>query len=89
MNRLQTVVEKQRGQIKKLEQSNIEFKSDNEEVTLKFEISFNGLLYLLLGFAVEELSRPDARPLLLVARKKGDDLYMDAAQRSPYALSTF
>ena len=54
VNRLQTVVEKQRGQIKKLEQSNIEFKSDNEEVTLKFEISFNGLLYLLLGFAVEE-----------------------------------
>ena len=55
MNRLQTVVEKQRGQIKKLEQSNIEFKSDNEEVTLKFEIRFDGfLLYLLLGFAVEE-----------------------------------
>ena len=54
MNRLQTVVEKQRGQIKKLEQSNIEFKSDNEEVTLKFEISFNGLLYLLFAFAVEE-----------------------------------
>ena len=36
VNRLQTVVEKQRGQIKKLEQSNIEFKSDNEEV-LKFD----------------------------------------------------
>jgi len=32
VNRLQTVVEKQRGQIKKLEQSNIEFKSDNEEL---------------------------------------------------------
>ena len=48
VNRLQTVVEKQRGQIKKLEQSNIEFKSDNEEVTHKFEISFDGfLLYLL------------------------------------------
>ena len=32
VNRLQSVVEKQRGQIKKIEQSNIEFKSDNEEV---------------------------------------------------------
>ena len=35
VNRLQTVVEKQRGQIKKIEQSNIEFKSDNEEVISK------------------------------------------------------
>ena len=34
VNRLQSVVEKQRGQIKKLEQSNIEFKSDNEEVRI-------------------------------------------------------
>ena len=33
MEKLQSVVEKQRGQIKKLEQSNIEFKSDNEEVS--------------------------------------------------------
>ena len=33
VNRLQSVVEKQRGQIKKLEQSNIEYKSDNEEVS--------------------------------------------------------
>lgn len=32
VNRLQTVVEKQRNQIKKLEQANIEYKSDNEEV---------------------------------------------------------
>jgi len=32
VNRLQTVVEKQRGNIKKVEQSNIEFKSDNEEL---------------------------------------------------------
>jgi len=32
VNRLQSVVEKQRGQIKKIEQSNIEFKSDNEEL---------------------------------------------------------
>ena len=33
VEKLQSVVEKQRGQIKKLEQSNIEFKSDNEEVS--------------------------------------------------------
>jgi hypothetical protein len=34
VNRLQSVVEKQRGQIKKLDQSIIEYKSDNEEVQL-------------------------------------------------------
>ena len=32
VNRLQGVIDKQRGQIKKIEQSNIEYKSDNEEV---------------------------------------------------------
>lgn len=32
VNRLQSMVDKQRGQIKKFEQSNIEYKSDNEEV---------------------------------------------------------
>ena len=36
VDRLQSVVEKQRGQIKKLEQSNIEYKSDNEEVSEYF-----------------------------------------------------
>jgi len=37
VEKLQSVVEKQRGQIKKLEQSNIEFKSDNEELRRKNE----------------------------------------------------
>ena len=32
VNRLQGVIDKQRGQIKKFEQSNIEYKADNEEV---------------------------------------------------------
>lgn len=32
VNRLQSMVDKQRGQIKKFEQSNIEYKSDNEEL---------------------------------------------------------
>merc|ERR1712025_786343 len=32
VNRLQGVIDKQRGQIKKIEQSNIEYKSDNEEL---------------------------------------------------------
>merc|ERR1712066_673064 len=32
VNRLQGVIDKQRGQIKKFEQSNIEYKSDNEEL---------------------------------------------------------
>ena len=41
VNRLQTVVEKQRGNIKKVEQANIEFKSDNEEV--KIELNAKGL----------------------------------------------
>ena len=41
VNRLQTVVEKQRGNIKKVEQANIEFKSDNEEV--KVELKAKGL----------------------------------------------
>ena len=36
VNRLQSVIDKQRGQIKKIEQSNIEYKSDNEEVCFYF-----------------------------------------------------
>merc|ERR1712141_376619 len=35
VNRLQGVIDKQRGQIKKFEQSNIEYKADNEEVRSK------------------------------------------------------
>ena len=38
VNRLQSVIDKQRGQIKKIEQSNIEYKSDNEEVCIYFGI---------------------------------------------------
>lgn len=38
VNRLQSMVDKQRGQIKKFEQSNIEYKSDNEEVISSWKI---------------------------------------------------
>ena len=36
VNRLQGVIDKQRGQIKKFEQSNIEYKADNEEVYIHY-----------------------------------------------------
>merc|ERR1712141_719154 len=35
VNRLQGVIDKQRGNIKKVEQANIEYKSDNEELRSK------------------------------------------------------
>ena len=39
MNRLQTVIEKQRSQIKKLDQKVLDYKTDSEEVRLSLEIS--------------------------------------------------
>ena len=45
VNRLQSVIDKQRGQIKKIEQSNIEYKSDNEgRPVVAFSTPKSGLL---------------------------------------------
>ena len=61
VEKLQSVVEKQRGQIKKLEQSNIEFKSDNEEVSNmynEFHQIVSPILWLqIYDFWSREISR--------------------------------
>ena len=48
MNRLQTVIEKQRAQIKKLEQSVSDYKAETDEVRNEFAAAISPFLFFSL-----------------------------------------